>query len=83
MKNFKSRISKRSEKLNSQLIFALDLSLSLYSLDKAERKTKREELFQQALSTLKAVEEHVAAVVTAFLHCPRFCEMLNIELFCS
>ncbi len=62
MKNFKSRISKRSEKLNSQLIFALDLSLSLYSLDKPERKAKREELFQQSLSTLKAVEEHVAAV---------------------
>jgi len=62
MKNFKSRISKRSDKVNSQLIFALDLSLSLYSLNREERKTKREELFQGALSTLKAVEDNVAAV---------------------
>ncbi|MBS3788552.1 orotidine-5'-phosphate decarboxylase [Candidatus Bipolaricaulota bacterium] len=62
MNNFKRKISTRSDGVNSQLIFALDLSLSLYSLSKKKRKEKREQLYHQALSTLRSVENHVAAV---------------------
>jgi len=62
MKNFKRKISTRSDGVNSKLIFALDLSLPLYSLPSSERKEKRDELYEQALSTLQEVEDHVAAV---------------------
>jgi len=62
MKNFKRKISTRSDGVNSQLIFALDLSLPLYSLSSSERKEKRDQLYKRALSTLKSVEDHVAAV---------------------
>ncbi|MBS3792080.1 MAG: orotidine-5'-phosphate decarboxylase [Candidatus Bipolaricaulota bacterium] len=44
------------------MIFALDLSLPLYSLSEKEREEKRGQLYDQALSSLKAVEGHVAAV---------------------
>ncbi len=62
MTNFKTKISSRSEEVDSQLIFALDLSLPLYSLPASERERKREGLHRRALSTLEAVRGHVAAV---------------------
>jgi len=62
MNNFKRKISTRSDGVNSKLIFALDLSLPLYSLPKQEREEKRNQLYDRALSTLKEVEDHVAAV---------------------
>ncbi|MFB6290217.1 MAG: orotidine-5'-phosphate decarboxylase [Candidatus Bipolaricaulia bacterium] len=62
MKNFKRKISTRSGGLNSKLIFALDLSLPLYSLPESEREKRRDRLYRRALSTLQAVEDHVAAV---------------------
>ncbi|MFB6214584.1 MAG: orotidine-5'-phosphate decarboxylase [Candidatus Bipolaricaulia bacterium] len=62
MNKFKRKISTRSAGVNSRLIFALDLSLPLYSLPEKKRDEKRNQLYDQALSTLRAVEGHVAAV---------------------
>ena len=62
MNNFKRKISTRTDEINSRLIFALDLSLPLYSLSKSKREEKRDQLYTRALSTLKSVEDHVAAV---------------------
>lgn len=62
MNNFKRKISTRSDGVNSRLIFALDLSLPLYSLSKSERQEKRSQLYDRSLSILESVEDHVAAV---------------------
>ncbi len=62
MNRFKEKITKRSKELDSNLIFALDLSRPLYSLSKAERDEKRSEVYQDALSLLQDVDEHIAAV---------------------
>ena len=62
MKNFNSKITTRSVGVNSKLIFALDLSLPLYSLPRAKRDKKRDQLYERSLSTLESVQDHVAAV---------------------
>lgn len=62
MNNFKEKITKRSAELDSNLIFALDLSRPLYSLPETEREEKRTKVYQEALSLLQDVGEHIAAV---------------------
>ncbi len=62
MSTFQEKISKRSSELDSNLIFALDLSSPLYSLPKDEREKKREQFFENALDVLQGVDDHVAAV---------------------
>ncbi|MEF8799197.1 MAG: orotidine-5'-phosphate decarboxylase [Candidatus Bipolaricaulota bacterium] len=62
MNKFKRRIANRSTELNSNLVFALDISRPLYSLPKSEREEKRTAVYEEAFSILQGVEEHIAAV---------------------
>ncbi|MFP4135933.1 MAG: orotidine-5'-phosphate decarboxylase [Candidatus Acetothermia bacterium] len=61
-KYFKEKITKRSEALDSRLIFALDISYPLYSLSRTERLEKRDEIYQEARNLLDHVQNHIAAV---------------------
>ena len=62
MKDFSERIKDRVDELNTRLVFALDLSRSVYSLDNSLQKKKKKELYQKASQILKDTEDHLAAV---------------------
>lgn len=62
MSKFKRKITKRSNQIDTRLIFALDLSRPIYSLPPDERSSEQLELYQQTHSTLDVVNEHIAAV---------------------
>lgn len=62
MTKFSEEIATRRTELDTRLIFALDLSRSLYSLSPNAREKERTEFYDQVSSTLKQVSKHIAAV---------------------
>jgi len=62
MNKFKDKITTSGKKSNSHLIFALDLSRPMYSLEPSQRKTERQKLYSEAKSILETVSNHIAAV---------------------
>ncbi len=62
MKKFKKNIEKRSDRLDTNLVFALDLSSPLYELSPEKRSEKRSQLYEDCLEILNSASRHLAGV---------------------
>ena len=62
MKNFKQSILTRSDELDTNLVFALDLTSPLYEYPSDKRSKKRSQLYEECLEILESASPHLAAV---------------------